>query len=171
MVQIAAGLIDAGGDADSLYQLNQVNNGAPIAVPLSSDVATVVSINLKPFEQNAITTIDNCFVELFPADASGSLSVIAVAAIVSGSSGNGNGYLRGTQVAIPPTNVFPKVAGFNAHLAYVFEFVPVRESLVCVTGDQLRVQFFFTVRNADGAAAHSFSADELVFFRTARRVA
>lgn len=163
---VASGLVDVQAESVDPQLFGQASLTS-VNVPLSSDVKQTLTINLKPAESNSTTIVDNCSLNLSPNDASGQLSVLAIFASLQSDSGTPLGFSVGAQISVPPQVTMPKLVGSS--LVWTFEFSPLREVLTGQTPANMQVAFQATVRNADGAAAHTFAMFGSVVWRAARR--
>lgn len=147
-------------------QVGQSTHRAATVVPAGSDVLIGDGLVLEAAKARGVALVDNAFVDIVASDASGNLSVLSIQATLLGSSFTAaNLGARGIQVAVPPGNIFPKVA--SSILSYGFDFPPVREDLITVPNDNLIVLFNYWLRNSDGVNPHSFTANYQVLYRIA----
>lgn len=153
----------------------------PAAIPVTAVVAAA-DINflggalVRPVRQNGVFIVDNAWVELYPADASGQLQVLHVDVTIQAGlavPNQGLYWAHGMAVQIPPTNTFNKGAAVGDTLTYGFEFPPIRESLLMTRAgvgggrDNLMFQVIVAIRNLDAANPHSFSGNAQIWHRSA----
>lgn len=162
--QIATGLVGAHADYIDRQRFQQHSDG-PHAVAAAGDATITFNIVLKPIEMNGIAIVDMAALNL-SSDASGSLSALAVSAVIQSDGPANNGFAQGEQVSVPAQSAsMPKTGGA---LIWGFSFPPFTEDLTLSNGANLVVTFTYSVRNTDAVNPHNVSAFAAVIFRSAK---